>query len=147
MNTAKQYLKQYENAVKAAQRVRREYEEELDLIDNIRSSLGGDGLPRSGEISRKVENQALKLSEKADKLREAEAKAIEVRQEIFKTVMKVPGDAGSVLYERYIMLTEDGRLQEWRDVADAVGYSEAHTYEIHRQGLEYVNKLLGYETP
>lgn len=141
MNTAKQYLKQYENAVKVAQRVRREYEEELDLIDNIRSSLGGDGMPRSGEISRKVENQALKLSEKADKLRAAEAKAIEVRQEIFSTVMQVPDDKGSVLYERYVL------LKEWRDVADAVGYSEAHTYEIHRQGLEYVNKLLGYETP
>lgn len=141
MNTAKQYLKQYENAVKVAQRVRREYEEELDLIDNIRSSLGGDGLPRSGEISKKVENQALKLSEKADKLRAAEAKAIEVRQEIFSTVMQVPDDKGSVLYERYVL------LKEWRDVADAVGYSEAHTYEIHRQGLEYVNKLLGYETP
>lgn len=141
MNTAKQYLKQYESAVKAAQRVRREYEEELDLIDNIRSSLGGDGMPRSGEISKKVENQALKLSEKADKLRAAEAKAIEVRQEIFSTVMQVPDDKGSVLYERYVL------LKEWRDVADAVGYSEAHTYEIHRQGLEYVNKLLGYETP
>ena len=141
MNTAKQYLKQYENAVKVAQRVRHEYEEELDLIDNIRSSLGGDGLPRSGEISKKVENQALKLSEKADKLRAAEAKAIEARQEIFSTVMQVPDDKGSVLYERYVL------LKEWRDVADAVGYSEAHTYEIHRQGLEYVNKLLGYETP
>ena len=141
MNTAKQYLKQYENAAKAARKVRREYEEELDLIDNIRSSLGGDGLPRSGEISKKVENQALKLSEKADKLRAAEAKAIEVRQEIFSTVMQVPDDKGSVLYERYVL------LKEWRDVADAVGYSEAHTYEIHRQGLEYVNKLLGYETP
>lgn len=141
MNTAKQYLKQYENAVKAAQRVRREYEEELDLIDNIRSSLGGDGMPRSGEISRKVERQALKLSEKADELREAEAAAIETRQMIFRTVMQVPDDKGSVLYERYVL------LKEWRDVADAVGYSEAHTYEIHRQGLEYVNKLLGYETP
>lgn len=141
MNTAKQYLKQYENAVKAAQRVRREYEEELDLIDNIRSSLGGDGLPRSGEISKKVERQALKLSEKADELREAEAAAIEIRQEIFNTVMQVPDDKGSVLYERYIL------LNEWKDVADAVGYSEGHIYELHRQGLEYVNKLLGYETP
>lgn len=141
MNTAKQYLKQYENAVKAAQRVRREYEEELDLIDNIRSSLGGDGMPRSGEISKKVERQALKLSEKADALREAEAAAIETRQEIFKTVMQVPDDKGSVLYERYIL------LKEWKDVADAVGYSEGHIYELHRQGLEYVNKLLGYETP
>lgn len=136
MNTAKQYLKQYESAVKAAQRVRREYEEELDLIDNIRSSLGGDGLPRSGEISKKVENQALKLSEKADKLRAAEAKAIEVRQEIFSTVMQVPDDKGSVLYERYIL------LKEWKDVADAVGYSEGHIYELHRQGLEYVDQLI-----
>lgn len=141
MNTAKQYLKQYENAVKAAQRVRREYEEELDLIDNIRSSLGGDGMPRSGEISKKVERQALKLSEKADELREAEAAAIETRQMIFRTVMQVPDDKGSVLYERYIL------LKEWKDVADAVGYSEGHIYELHRQGLEYVNKLLGYETP
>lgn len=141
MNTAKQYLKQYENAVKLAQRVRREYEEELDLIDNIRSSLGGDGLPRSGEISKKVERQALKLSEKADELREAEAAAIETRQMVFNTVMQVPDDKGSVLYERYIL------LKEWKDVADAVGYSEGHIYELHRQGLEYVNKLLGYETP
>lgn len=140
MNIAKQYLKQYENAVKVAQRVRREYEEELDLIDNIRSSLGGDGLPRSGEISRKVENQALKLSEKADALREAEAAAIEVRQEIFRTVMRVPDEKGSVLYERYVL------LKDWRDVADSVGYSEAHTYELHRQGLDYVNNLLGNTT-
>lgn len=141
MNTAKQYLKQYENAVKAAQRVRNEYEQELDLIDNIRSSLGGDGLPRSGEISKKVENQALKLSEKADALREAEAAAIEIRQEIFATVMKVPEDKGSVLYERYVL------LKDWRDVADSVGYSESHIYELHRQGLEAVNKLLGYQSP
>lgn len=143
MNAAKQYLKKYEEAESIARKVRREYEEELDLIDNIRSSLGGDGLPRSGEISRKVENQALKLSEKADALREAEAAAIEVRQEIFRTVMRVPGDAGSVLFERYIMLTDEGKLQEWKDVADAVGYSESHIYELHRQGLDYVTKLFG----
>lgn len=141
MNTAKQYLKQYENAAKAARKVRREYEEELDLIDNIRSSLGGDGMPRSGEISKKVERQALKLSEKVDELREAEAAAIETRQMIFRTVMQVPDDKGSVLYERYIL------LKEWKDVADAVGYSEGHIYELHRQGLEYVNYLLGNTTP
>lgn len=140
MNTAKQYLKQYESAVKAAQRVRREYEEELDLIDNIRSSLGGDGMPRSGEISKKVERQALKLSEKADELREAEAAAIEIRQEIFKTVMQVPDDKGSVLYERYIL------LKEWKDVADAVGYSEGYIYELHRQGLEYVDQLMKFHS-
>ena len=138
MNAAKQYLKQYENAVKDEQRIQREYDEEMELIDNIRSSLGGDGLPRSGEISKKVERQAIKLAEKADELLEAAFAAIKIRQQIFKMVMKVPGDMGSVLYERYV------QLKDWKDVADAVGYSESHIYELHRQGLDYVNKLLGY---
>jgi len=141
MNTAKQYLKQYENAVKEEQRVQREYDEELDLIDNIRSSLGGDGLPRSGEINKKVEKQAIKLADKADELLEAAFAAIKIRQQIFKLVMKVPGDMGSVLYERYV------QLKEWKDVADAVGYSESHIYELHRDGLDYVNNLLGNTTP
>lgn len=146
MNEAKRYLKQYRNAVQRAKKIQREVDEEMDLIDNIRSSLGGDGTPRSGEISRKVENQAIKLSEKVDKLREAQAEAVAIRQEIFETVMKVPDEIGSVLYERYIILDNRGELQEWKDVADNVGYSEPHVYDLHRQGLEYVNKLLGNKT-
>lgn len=134
--TAKEYLLQYKRAVREAQRLRDEYEKELYLIDNIRSSLGGDGMPRSGEISKKVERQAIKLGEKANALKEAEADAIETRNEVFRTVMKVPDEKGSVLYERYIL------LKSWEDVADAVGYTVRHVHNLHKDGLEYVETLL-----
>ena len=134
--TAKEYLLQYKRAVREAQRLRDEYEKELYLIDNIRSSLGGDGMPRSGEISKKVERQAIKLGEKADALKEAEADAIETRNEVFRTVMKVPDEKGSVLYERYIL------LKSWEDVADAVGYTVRHVHNLHKDGLEYVETLI-----
>lgn len=133
---AKEYLKQYENAVRRAQRLQKEYEDELEQIDNIRSSLGGDGLPRSGEISKKVERQALKLSEKAEELKGAEVEAIAIRNEIFRTVMRVPDDMGSVLYERYIL------LKKWDDISDSVGYTVRHIHNIHREGLEYIEKIL-----
>ena len=134
--TAKEYLLQYKRAVREAQRLRDEYEKELYLIDNIRSSLGGDGMPRSGEISKKVERQAIKLGEKADALKEAEAAAIGIRNEVFRTVMKVPDEKGSVLYERYIL------LKSWEDVADAVGYTVRHVHNLHKDGLEYVETLI-----
>ena len=134
--TAKEYLLQYKRAVREAQRLRDEYEKELYLIDNIRISLGGDGMPRSGEISKKVERQAIKLGEKADALKEAEADAIETRNEVFRTVMKVPDEKGSVLYERYIL------LKSWEDVADAVGYTVRHVHNLHKDGLEYVETLI-----
>lgn len=133
---AKEYLKQYENAVRRAQRLQKEYEDELEQIDNIRSSLGGDGLPRSGEISKKVERQALKLSEKAEELKGAEVEAIAIRNEIFRTVMRVPDDMGSVLYERYIL------LKKWDDISDSVGYTVRHIHNIHREGLDYIEKIL-----
>lgn len=134
--TAKEYLLQYKRAVREAQRLRDEYEKELYLIDNIRSSLGGDGMPRSGEISKKVERQAIKLGEKADALKEAEADAIGIRNEVFRTVMRVPDEKGSVLYERYIL------LKSWEDVADAVGYTVRHVHNLHKDGLEYVETLI-----
>ena len=134
--TAKEYLLQYKRAVREAQRLRDEYEKELYLIDNIRSSLGGDGMPRSGEISKKVERQAIKLEEKADALKEAEAAAIGIRNEVFRTVMRVPDEKGSVLYERYIL------LKSWEDVADAVGYTVRHVHNLHKDGLEYVETLI-----
>lgn len=133
---AKDYLKQYEEAVRRVNILQREYDEEMDLIDNIRSSLGGDGMPRSGEISKKVENQAVKLAEKAEELYDAQLEALRLQNRIFKTVMMIPGEAGSVLYERYI------QLHKWDEIADSVGYSVRQTHNLHRQGLEAIDEIL-----
>ena len=134
--TAKEYLKQYKEMTKVIERVRSEYEEEMEQIDNIRSALGGDGLPRSGEVSKKVEADAVRLAEKAEELVQAEVLAVEIRQEIVRTINKIPGSLADILRERYI------NLQLWEDIADCVGYSLRRTFELHREGLAAVDKII-----
>lgn len=134
--TAKEYLQQYKEMTKVIERVRSEYEEEMEQIDNIRSALGGDGLPRSGEVSKKVEADAVRLAEKAEELVQAEVLAVEIRQEIVRTINKIPGSLADILRERYI------NLQLWEDVADCVGYSLRRTFELHREGLAAVDKII-----
>lgn len=134
--TAKEYLQQYKEMTKVIERVRSEYEEEMEQIDNIRSALGGDGLPRSGEVSKKVEADAVRLAEKAEELVQAEVLAVEIRQEIVRTINRIPGPLADILRERYI------NLQLWEDVADCVGYSLRRTFELHREGLAAVDKII-----
>lgn len=134
--TAKEYLKQYENAVNYVERIQKEYDEQMEQIDNIRSSLGKDGLPHSSEVRKEVEEKAVQLAEKAQELKEAEIWAIETRQQIFRTIMAVPGEKGSVLQERYV------NLRKWEEVADAVGYSIRQTHNIHKEGLEVVQNMI-----
>lgn len=140
--TAKEYLKQYENATKLVEKIRKEYDEQMEQIDSIRSALGNDGLPRSGDVRKEVEEKAVQLAETAQELKEAEIYAIEIRQQIFRTVMEVPGDKGSVLQERYINLSDDGKPQKWEDVADTVGYSLRQTHNIHKDGLEAIQNMI-----
>lgn len=138
--TAKEYLKQYENAVKYVERIQSEYNEQMEKIDNIRSSLGKDGMPRSGEVRKEVEAKAIELAEKAQELKEAEIWAIETRQQIFRTIMAVPDDKGSVLQERYV------NLKKWEDVADSVGYSLRQTHNIHKDALQIIQDMIDGKT-
>ena len=134
--TAKQYLQQYKEAVRLVDSIQDEYDEQMEQINSIRSSLGGDGLPRSGEVRKKVESQAVRLAEKAEELLQAEADALAIRQEVYRTVRKVPGDPGDVLRERYV------NLRKWEDVADALGYSVRQCHNIHEKGLDIVEGLI-----
>lgn len=134
--TAKEYLQQYGDAVEYEKQVREEYEEQNELIDNIRSSLGGDGLPRGGDISRVVEERAVALAEKAQELKEAEIWAVSTRQQIYRTIEMVPGVSREVLIERYV------HLRKWREVAEAVNYSVSHTHVLEQRGLEFIQNLI-----
>lgn len=134
--TAKEYLQMYKEAERQVQDLRAEYLEQMEQIDNIRSSLGGDGLPRSGDVYKKVEAQAVKLAEKAEELLQAEADALALRQEIFRMVQRVPGDPGEVLRERYV------NLRKWREIADVLGYSEENCFALHRKGLDMVEEVI-----
>lgn len=132
--TAKEYLQQYKAATKIIERVRAEYEEQMEQIESIRSSI--DGMPRSGVISKKVEEDAVRLAEKAEELVQLEVWAVEVRQDIIHTINRISGAPADILRERYI------NLLLWEDVADTVGYSLRRTFELHREGLEEVETII-----
>lgn len=134
--TAKEYLMQYQNAVRIAQRLKIEYEEELEQIDAIRSPMGGDGLPRSGGVNKSVEDRAIRLADKALRWKEAELDAIRIRQEVFDTIRSIPGEAGEVLYLRYI------KLKQFNEISKIIGYSRRHIDRLHHKGLDQIKDVL-----
>jgi len=130
----KELLQQYETAEVLVRQLKTEYEKELEQIDALRSPLSGDGQPGSKTVSKSVERQALKLAEKAEELKQAEADAIAWRQYIFSLVHSVPDVRGAILYERYV------NLRKWDDVADAVGYSRSRVHELHNEAIDFLEK-------
>ena len=134
--TAKEFLQQYGEAVRIAERIKTEYDQERDLIDSVRSALGGDGVPHGGGISKATENKAIRLADKALELKDAELEAIRIRQKVFDVIRTVPGEKGDVLYERYI------NLKSWDEVADSVGYSKRHARNLHDEAIDIVQHFL-----
>lgn len=126
---AKEYLKQYEYAHKKALRYKAEYEAELELVDSVRSTLGGDGMPHGSGVSRKVEDQAIRLADKALKWKDAEMSAISKRQEVFDVIHSIEGIEGDVLYRKYI------NLQTWEEIAEALHYTVRGIQYAHGRAL------------
>ena len=130
---AKDYLKQYEQLNRKAQRYGEEYKLELEKIDAIGSTLAGEpGMPHGTGTSRKTEDKAIRLADKALEWKQAELDAIEKRQEIFELIADIEGPEGDVLYERYIM------LRTWEEVCVIVHYSWTQTHEYHKRALAIV---------
>ena len=149
--TAKEYLRQYEEAARLARRLKTEYDKEIELIDSIRSVLGGDGTPRGGSISRTTENKAIRLAEKLSDYQSAELDALRIKRTVLSTINSIPGEAGSTLYERYINLRWDEkrkiiRLQTWDEVAKAIGYSKRQTHRFHQDGLAAVQNVIEWHS-
>lgn len=135
--TAKEFLKQYEYAMNIVDRCRSEYEEEMLKIDAIGSTLGADGMPHGSNISRKTEDKAIRLAEKAAKWKEAELDALEVRQRVFDLIWDIPGVEGCALHEKYI------NLLTWAEVADKLHYSEPGIYNVRDRAIKIVEVRLG----
>jgi len=129
---AKDYLKQYEEACARALRYKTEYKKEEELIDSVRSTLGGDGQPHGFDISKVVEERAIRLTDKFLKWKAAELDAIEKRQEIFELICDIPGYEGQILYERYI------NLHKWEEICVLVHLSWTQTHEYHKKALRTV---------
>lgn len=136
---AKEFLRQYEYAMQRAEFCRIEYEKELEEIDAVRSTLDTDGLPHGNGISKKVEDKAIKLADKATKWKMACLDALEVKQTVYDLIWDIPKAEGKVLYYRYI------DLLLWEDIADKMDYTLGGVYSIHRKALAIVENRLNRE--
>lgn len=134
--TAKEYLKQYERAVKRAQRYRQQYEEESALIDAVRSLSDNDGMPHGSGVSKPTEEKAIRLADRRMRLIRAELEAIRIKQDLFDFIDGIEGIEGDVLYHRYV------RLLKWEEVCLIVHYSWPNTMRIHRRALDIVQKKI-----
>lgn len=136
--TAKEYLRQYEDLNRIAQRLKAEYQLEIEKIDAIGSTLSGEpGMPHGTGISRKTEDKAIKLADKALRWKEAELEALQKRQEVFEVINRVPGIEGDLLYERYI------NLKSWEQVAEAIDRSDKWCRtRLHSNALQIVKKII-----
>ena len=130
--TVKEYLLQYKALTLKAAQLKAEYDREQSEIDEIRSPLGGDGLPHGNEITKTVENRALRLTDKLLAYEEARIDALEKRQEIFDLISEVPQPMSDVLFERYL------NLKTWNEVADWLNYSLSAVHYQERKGLKYI---------
>lgn len=133
---AKEFLKRYKYALYAAERARHNYELEMERIDAIGSTLAGDGQPHSSGVSRKTEDKAIRLADKASEWLDAEEKAQIVLEEMTDFINSIPGIEGQVLYERYInMLT-------WEQIAEKLFYSSSGIFYAHGRALDIVEQRL-----
>ena len=134
--TAKEYLRQYEYAVDRVRRYEEEYENELALIDAVRSVSDNDGMPHGSGISKPTEQKALRLADKSLRLTEARLEAIRIRQEVFDLIDSIDGIEGDVLYQRYI------KLHKWEEVCVLLHYSWQGIHLVHRRALAIVESRL-----
>lgn len=134
--TAKEYLRQYGESCRIAEQYKTEYERELQTIDSVRSTLGGDGLPHGSGVNKPVEEKAIRLADKAMQWKMAALDALEVRQEVYEVIAQVRGVRGDILYERYI------NLHKWEEVCVLVHMSWNGTHMAHKAALMTVQEIL-----
>lgn len=134
--TAREYLEQYKEACRRIRRYEQEYEEECILVDAVRSLSDNDGMPHSHSISRPTEDKAIRLADASLRLVTARLKAVELRQDIFDTVMSIGGLESEVLLQRFIY------LRGWMDICRDLNYSWYPIRIAWHRGEEMIQKIL-----
>lgn len=136
-----EYLEQYEYALYAAERAKRNYELEVERIDAIGSTLSGDGQPHGNGVSKKTEDKAIRLADKATIWLDAEEEVQKKLEEITDFINGIPGIEGVVLYQRYI------ERMTWREIAENLTYTESGIFKVRERALQIAERRLnGGET-
>ena len=134
--TAKEFLKQYENADRKVRRLEAEYQDELAMVDAIRSASDNDGMPHGTNISKPTEERAIRITDAHLRLIDARHEAIEKRQIVFDLINGIDGIEGDLLFERYI------KLRKWEEICILLHYSWQGVHKVHRRALAIVESRL-----
>lgn len=137
MDKAIEYLSQYENALYAAECARKSYEREMERIDAIGSTLANNGLPHGNGVSRKTEDKAIRLADRAKIWLDAEERAQLKMEEVGEFIDRISGVEGLALHQRYI------QLLGWREIADSLMYSESGIFKVRERALRIAERMLG----
>lgn len=136
--TAKEYLRQYENADKRANALREEYKREEELIDAVRSTGDIDRLPHRSGIRKVTEERAIRLADKAAELKIAELDALLVRQQVADIIFQMKdSDHLDILKERYI-----NYKQTWEEICVKLNFSWNSIHRKHREALQIVEAII-----
>ena len=135
---AKEFLNQYKNAMDLVKRCENEYNEAVENIDAIGSTLAGDGQPHGTGVSKKTEDKAIDLVTAREHWAKAKMDAFRTRQEVANLIIDIPDIEGKVLYERYI------NLLTWEQIAEKLFYSYTGVFYAHNRALDIVEKRLSH---
>ena len=136
---ALRYLNQYRNLSYKVKDLEAEIRDLRSQAESVRSSLGGDGTPRSPSPENSRELLILRI---ADKVREAELmrlEALEVRADIRYSVELVSDPIyRKLLLNRYIL------LMKWEKITDDLGYNsdEYVRGRLHSKAIEAFQEVL-----
>lgn len=96
-------------------------------------------MPHGTGVSKKTEDKAVKLADKASEWLDAEERAQIVMEEVSNFINRIPGIEGVALYQRYI------QLMGWREIADNLIYSESGIFKVRDRALKIAERMLNNE--
>ena len=106
------------------------------MVDAVRSLSDNDGMPHGSGISKPTEDKAIRLADKSLRLAEARLEAVQIRQDVFDTVLSLGGLESDVLMERYIY------LKTWEEVCRSVNYSWPPVRLAWHRGLDMIQTII-----
>lgn len=130
MNT-QTYLEQYDIARRKIAILRKEYEEENNMLESIFSSSYYD--------RQFIDDSVIKSKVYVRKLKDLEQQQQRICDEIKDVIERIPGVKGEILYQRYI------DCDTWEHIADNLYYSVKTIYRLHKQALEELQIIIDGE--
>ena len=137
MHRAKEYLLQYQQCKKRADRIN----QQIEAI-KIKYALPGspqiDDMPHARNTERDLSDYMVKLDELTGYLVSAYCKCMGIEGDILRRLDAMENrEEAELLRLRYTCLTDKGKLMPWERVAEGIPCSYRQVYYMHGRALQH----------